>query len=480
MIKNITLKSLALAGILSAGNLSAQDIKADDSNIQYTGRIDFSNPLAPKYKYPGISIKAKFNGTGINAVIDDSGTGTVAGANFYKVFIDGQIVTEQVMMSSGEATYTLASGLSAGDHTVEIMKITEGAAGISSFKGFTVAGGNQTLLPLPAKSDKKIEFIGDSWTCGFGNLSQYASGSASMAFGNFQAENEDNYYAWGPRTARNLGAQYHVTAVSGRGLFRNNFNNGNDGYTGTLPKMYDYTMEDLTNSTWNHNEFHPDVVVIHLGTNDMAAEEGGQSYQLDDQKFEDTYIEFVDHIFTQHPCATVLMCYGNSKSNSYPTWTQQLNRLKAVANNVEAHFANSGGKIDQLELPYTAESWPAQSDDCGYGDAWHPSLCSHEEMSVVLTDKINSLSINWGNNQGCTYSEEEVAQMESMKVFPNPAANHLNIQLKNPSDTWTITNMVGIQVQQGKGAYASTTNLPNGMYFITESNGKWSAKFLKK
>jgi lysophospholipase L1-like esterase len=467
-------------------------IPANNTKIQYTGRIDYSNALQPKYSYPGVSIKAKFNGTGINAIIHDYGTGAVDKTNYYKVFIDGNIATEQLKMDTGEKNYSLATGLTPGEHVVEIMKITEGASGVSSFIGFEVVGGSQTALDLPARPNKRIEFIGDSWTCGYGNLAQYADGNSSMANSAYVAANEDNYYAWGPITARALGAEYHVNATSGRGLYRNNWHSDNTGAaTGTLPKNYDNAMEDNNAVAYDHS-WHPDIVSIHLGTNDMAAEGGvGVSAKLDDAAFQDTYRDFIEQILGYHPCANVIICFGNSKSDGYPKWTKQLTRLRNIADSLIVMYPD--GNVTKLELSYTAESWPASPTDCGYGDAWHPSLCSHTKMSAELVTKINSMTVNWGTSTGCTYTFngtnatgiEDIQARSANKdnqlsVFPNPAQNQIIVKgLEN--EEWRIVNQLGAVVLKGNDNTINIANLKSGIYSLLSNTASKlnSTRFVK-
>ncbi|HVU84722.1 MAG TPA: hypothetical protein VHC50_07765, partial [Puia sp.] len=43
-------------------NESISFFEADDRNIQYVGRIDFTNPKRPKFWAPGVYIKTKFKG----------------------------------------------------------------------------------------------------------------------------------------------------------------------------------------------------------------------------------------------------------------------------------------------------------------------------------------------------------------------------------------------------------------------------------
>ena len=470
--------SFVLGLAIKALSLSAQtNISASNDKIQYMGRIDFSNPEQPTYIYPGVSIKAKFNGAEITAIIEDYGDGSDASGNFYKILIDGQIVNEQLKVATGEANYLLASGLTPAEHTVELMKITEGASGKSSFKGFIITGGSEDLLTPDSASQKRIEFIGDSWTCGYGNVSQFASGPASMAYSNYYAANEDNYYAWGPITARALGAQYHVTATSGRGLYRNNTGTT----THTIPKNYDHLFEDDASVIWDHSKYHPDVISIHLGTNDMAQEEGGEEYKLDDEAFQQTYIDFITKLRAYHPCSKIIICFGNSKSDSWPTWTQQLTRLRTIANQVADSFTEN---VTTLELPFTAEKWTGNpEDDCGYGDAWHPSKCSHEEMAVELINKINSLNVEWGKSN-CMLSTYKPIEEEIVKIYPNPAYSKVLIHTaSNESlEKVTITDMTGKIVKQletqNSTSEIDVTTLPKGIYFVKVGNT--TQKLIKK
>ena len=94
------LASLAFLATANFASAQAPTITANDAKIQYTGRIDYTNPLQPKYAYPSVSIKAKFNGTGITATIHDYGTGAAGTTNYYKVFIDDVIVSEQLQILS--------------------------------------------------------------------------------------------------------------------------------------------------------------------------------------------------------------------------------------------------------------------------------------------------------------------------------------------------------------------------------------------
>jgi len=451
-------------------------ILPSNSNIQYLGRINKDNPNQYTYAHAAISIKIKFKGTGVKAVIHDYTSGSPTSTNYYKVIVDDAIVVAQLKILPGENTYDLVSDLSNQAHQLELIKITEAFPGNSSFKGFYLEGEMAELLSFENQNTRKMEFIGDSWTAAFGNLSQYSTGPASMANSNYVAANQDVYYSWVSIAARALQADYHVTASSGKGMYRNN----TGSLIETVPLMYDNTLEKDASHKYNHNEFHPDVISIHLGTNDMALEESGVNFKMDDQKFEDTYIAFVQKLLNLHPCATVLICFGNSKSDFWPTWTKQLSRLRTIAQNVQKYFPE--GRVHLLELPITAEKYTGnKADDCGYGDAWHPSKCSHEEMAQKLIAKVNAMNVDWGKT-ACEPLNSAQITLPNLHVYPNPANEVLF--LNNLDDVpFEIYDISGKLVQNGwvKQHQIAVDNLVSGLYVLILQNNQQiqSTRFIK-
>ena len=201
----------------------------------------------------------------------------------------------------------------------------------------------------------------------------------------------------------------------------------------------------------------------------MAAEGAtGESAKLDDDAFQDTYKKFIDKILGYHPCAKIIICYGNSKSDGYPSWTKQLSRLRTISNNLMALYPN--GNVTDLELPYTAESWPAKPDDCGYGDAWHPSKCSHQEMSAKLVEKINDMNVDWGNRENCPsvslispITKEEKA---TIYIYPNPARNNISLVGENVEE-WKIINQLGEVVLKGTEKKINIEAINKGLYSVS-------------
>jgi hypothetical protein len=139
-------------------------VPANDPNIQYSGRFDFTDPLAPRFDWPAVSLSAVFQGTSIGILLTD-------GSNDYDAFIDG--VPGQVIATGSAGQYTVA-GLGSGTHALQLVKRTEASYGIATFHGFVLDAGAALLPPSPAPS-RRMEFVGDSLACGYGDESPSSS-----------------------------------------------------------------------------------------------------------------------------------------------------------------------------------------------------------------------------------------------------------------------------------------------------------------
>jgi lysophospholipase L1-like esterase len=345
--------------------LSMVVIPADDAKIRYTGRIDFSNAKAPAYSFSGVSIMAKFSGVAIDVIIKDYGTGSATTTNYYDVLIDDHLKTV-LMVNSTDTLYKISHTLTDGNHTIELFKRTEANVGKSSFKGFRIQKG-KTLLTLPAVSSRRVEFIGDSFTCGYGDEASIAAPPSGNPNTGFHSVNENNYNAWGAVSCRALEAQYVCTAYSGRGMYRNN----TGSTTGTVPSFYNNIHPDFSGTTWNTSNYVPDVVVIHLGTNDFAPEAMASPSMVDSTTFVDTYISFVNTIRSNYPSAHIICIRPNSMTDYYPVGFQSLTRITHYIQAIVNHFS-SDPKVYYFAL--TPQLAP-------YGEDWHPSTATQQSMA---------------------------------------------------------------------------------------------------
>ena len=213
---------------------SQTHIKPDHPHIRYFGRVDRSTPDRVVFDWPGIAIHAIFQGPSCSVILE--------GVNAFDVFVDG-ILTKTFLTTSQKATYEIVAGLTDRNHRLRLIKRSESAHSPSTFWGFILEGGKILIAP-PAPPKRKIEFIGDSYTAGFANEYLSRESPAGKDDSIILAATNTNK-AFGPLVARAFGAQYHIIAISGKGLIRN-YNGIDKGKE--LPYYYDRTLISSVNN----------------------------------------------------------------------------------------------------------------------------------------------------------------------------------------------------------------------------------------
>ena len=258
-----------------------QFFEADDPNIQYTGRVDFSNPKKPKFWAPGVYIQARFTGGFCEMVINDEELWGNS-HNYLEVVVDGG-PSSRVQTTSKSNTILIAKGLAPGTHTLTICKATEAGIGFLEFVGLRCAA----LAPPIPKPVRKLEFYGDSITCGMGSDSSRVACKAGQWYDQHNA-----YKSYGATTARLLNAQWQLTAVSGIGMVHSCCD-----MKQTMPDVWDKTNLRENTQPWNFKNYQPDAVMICLGQND-----GVQNAEA----FRQTYTEFIGKLRHIYPDAHII------------------------------------------------------------------------------------------------------------------------------------------------------------------------------
>ncbi|MFL5729488.1 MAG: SGNH/GDSL hydrolase family protein [Cytophagaceae bacterium] len=339
-------------------------ISADDPKIKYTGRIDFSNPKAPRFAWSGVSIKASFQGSHCEVLLNDYASGEAptgeANANWFNLIIDNKKIQVVKCQKDGKQIYKVEA-LSDSVHTIEIFKRTEALIGEADFRGF-ILGKDKKLLDLPAAAQtRKIEFIGNSITCGYGN-----EGADKDC--KFSASTENNYMAYGAITARNLNAEYVAVPFSGKGLYRN-YDESTDE---TMPMLYDRIFASNPDIKWDFKKYTPDVVVINLGTNDFAHSNPDSAIWVQ------TYIKFIGTIRSNYPNAHIICLNGSMMNDSWPQGTKSLSTIKKFLKAVITQMNDKGdNKVYMFSL--------SPQGSLGYGCDWHPNVAQHKKNAAELT-----------------------------------------------------------------------------------------------
>ena len=132
-----------------------------DKHILYTGRISFANPERPAWNFPGIQIVAAFEGTSLKMIAKPQ-------SGYFMAQIDKAEPFKVAFTGKKDSVVTLATALPEGRHLVRLMYVIEGYEFYPEFWGFVLDKGRQ-LVDAPALPSRKLEFIGNSITCGYGN-----------------------------------------------------------------------------------------------------------------------------------------------------------------------------------------------------------------------------------------------------------------------------------------------------------------------
>ncbi|CAN5233212.1 SGNH/GDSL hydrolase family protein [soil metagenome] len=324
---------------------------ADNSHIQYTGRVDFSNPMLPRFWSPGVYIKAKFKGASCQVIINDEVLGG-NNHNYIEVVVDDK-APYRIKLSEKTNVIKVADSLSNGEHTVLICKDTESNIGYIELVGFKC----EKLLSLPAKPKFKIEYIGDSITAGAGmDLSVVPCNTGAWY------DQHNAYMTYGALTSRSLNAQWQLTALAGVGLVHSCCN-----MNVVMPQIFDKVSLRADTIKWDFKHYQPDMVTICLGQNDGAQ---------DSSIFCNYYIKFIGAVRSAYPKADIV-CLSSPMADEKLTPVLR-KYLTAIITRV-----NSNG--DQKVYKY----FFSRRFHNGCGD--HPDLAEHKLIAAELTAFIKGL-----------------------------------------------------------------------------------------
>lgn len=261
-----------------------------------------SNPAGEKsyeYSWPSVYFETAFKGDSLMLKFDDD-------QNIFQLIVDGNAPV--IVNKPGKQDYVV-QGLTDGKHHVRLEKITETQSNTGRFLGF-YSDDKPEKLP---KRKRQIEFIGDSFTVGYGNTSSSRECTNEELFNTTNSQ-----LAFGPLTAKHFNADYQINASSGFGIVRN-YNGGTPDKN--LIGLYPFTLH--TNSYIYASNWQPQVIVIGLGTNDFSTKlNDGERWKTREELQRDyvnKYTEFVKTLHSNNPQAQFILMVSDQMEGELAT-----------------------------------------------------------------------------------------------------------------------------------------------------------------
>lgn len=356
MKKNILVISILVVFSTIRGYGQEKTIRPDNARIRYMGRMQVPTDSSAVLCWTAANAAFNFDGSGVKAVMNDQD-----GKNYYDIIVDGKIM-KVLHPLKGKHEYILAEGLKEGKHSFELFKRTEASMGKTIINNFKL-GGSGRLLKSPSVLKRKIEFYGNSITCGYAIIDTATKGSNSAP------QFEDAYSTYASLTARHFNADYRCITKSGIGITVSWF-------PLIMPEVYDRLYYDEVEPKWDFSKYTPDIVVVNLFQNDfwIVKQPGNQQFKNrfgskpPTQDFIiNAYASFIKKIASLYPDANIICALGNmDASKEGSPWISYVKTAAASLKNKH---------IYTCIFPYK-------------GTDGHPNIEEQRQMADVLTNFI--------------------------------------------------------------------------------------------
>lgn len=326
----------------------------------------------------GSGIAFSFTGRKLDIEIygDDSASSTDESVQTEKAriafYIDGERLLDD-MVTFSQKTYSIIDTNCVQTHQIQIIKLSEAPMSVVGISRLLTDEG-AVLLPLSDKR-RKLEFIGDSITCGYG------VDDADLSH-TFSTQTEDVTKSYAYLTAQALNADYSMVSYSGYGIY-SGYTEGEQNPSELVPPYYTQigfsrgTVDgkEIASSKWDFRSYKPNMIVLNLGTNDFS-----YCQNLEDrmEAFAEEYEKFLQTIRKHNKKAYILCTYGMMNQELMPYIKKAIDSYQK---------ATMDEKISFLPLPL-------QSESDGYVIDYHPNIITHTKSAEILTDKIREI-MNW-------------------------------------------------------------------------------------
>lgn len=340
------------------------------SNVKLLGRTYFKNNVL-WLAFSGTGVDFDYTGKDLDITVvgDIAAFGAAENQARVAVYVDGERVIDQ-MIDEGEKKLDVFTSDEARTVNVKVIKLSETAMSCCGIKPVELGEG-ESIAPAAAKAHR-IEFIGDSITCGYGVDDEDRDH-------HFSTTTEDCTKAYAYKTAQKLDADYSLVSISGYGIISGYSGDGKQVPEQTIPQYYeklgftwggsfgdDAKPQDID---WDFSKFEPEVVVINLGTNDASYAKKEEQKQ----EYIDGYVAFIKQIREKNPNAKIYMTLG--------IMGQDLNMSMKQA---YLNYTKETGDSNIAFYDFDVQN----GNEDGYAADWHPTEATHEKASEKFAAQI--------------------------------------------------------------------------------------------
>lgn len=345
----------------------------DERNVKVIGRTHLLEDNSLLCVFSGSGIEFVYEGKELRITLRGDSTANEANidtAARVAVYID-DVKTNDVMLTESETNLTIVKQDTVTKSRIKILKLSEAANSVFAIEPIEIMEG-ETVTKTSEKGHR-IEFIGDSITCGYGVDDEDKEH-------HFFTKTEDATKAYAYKTACRLDADYSLVSFSGHGIISGYTDNPEVKTDQILPPYYEklgmsynYYGSDLKpqNLSWDFSKFQPELVVINLGTNDDSYCKGDADKQ---RAYIDGYVEFLKTVRRNNSDADILCVLGLMGRNlceSMKTAVSEYTK-ETMDTKVNAYFLME------------------QDPELGYAADWHPTEANHdrcaEEVSKIICE----------------------------------------------------------------------------------------------
>ncbi len=279
-----------------------QIIYPDHELLQYMGRIDFEDKLAPILVYPSSYVAIKFTGTSLKIIVENIHS---CWHNYMGYILDGK--QEKILLQNeGTKCITIANDLEDTEHSFMLFKRMD-SCHVIRFYGFVIDL-HGTLQKLPELPERKIEVYGDSITAGEVSEAVFYTGKPDPIH---NGEYSNSWYSYAWIAARKLNARIHNISQGGIAL-----RNGTGWFYGPNYIGMEETFDKIEYhpdlgfiKPWDFSNYRPHVVIIAIGQNDSHPVDCmSENYDSDDSiAWRVHYKKFVGEIRKRYADALILL-----------------------------------------------------------------------------------------------------------------------------------------------------------------------------